>query len=229
MDSTIAGALNLTRVASESSSGAEDRRTTRHINHTHSSSHRLLRTSLSAACIVTGALLIADGAVAQSGGASQRSETPTLSAPNSPQVFSTPRKRSSGSFWTPERMRDAELMDLPLVSPDEVRTMLTPKSLPEPGEGRKEPGAPPSIDVGPDFENYLFEPLEPEPEPEPELELEPEAGADFAPLAASTTGALFTNSRVFPREALTAYPYPVSGKLFFHDPVRNGNDTARRR
>jgi Trypsin len=213
MDSSITRTLELTSVASEKRSRAEDMRTTRHFSRTHSSSHRLLRTSLSAACILTGALLIADGAAAQPAGESQRSPTPAVSAPGSPQVFSTPRKRSSGSFWTPERMRDAEPLELPLVSPDEVGPTFMPESLPETGESRREPGAPPRLDVAPDLDNQLFEPREPEPGFEPEFEREFEASSPY--------GALFTNSRVFPREVLAAYPYRASGKLFFHDPVQN--------
>ena len=218
MDSGIKDALEQTSVESENLSRAEGTRTTRQFSRAHSFSHRLLRSPLSAACIVTGALLIADGAAAQSAGASQKgSQTPTVSAPSSPQVFSTPRKRSSGSFWTPERMRDAEPMDLPLVSPDEAGPMFMPESLPKTGESRREPGAPPSLDVAPDLDNWLFEPREPEPELEPEAE--PHSGA--TPSATSSQGALFTDSRVFPREAVNAEPYRKAGKLFYYDPVQN--------
>jgi hypothetical protein len=215
MDIRITCLHDLTSMADQNRSRTKNIRTTRCSSRTRNSSHRLLLRSLSAACI--GAFLIMDGAAAQSAGASQRSRTPNLSAPESPQVFSTQRRRSSGSFWTPERMRDAEPMEPPLVSPDEVGPTFMPESLRETGESRREPGAPPSTDVAPDFENYLFEPRE----PESQLEPEPEAGADFGTDAASFLGALFTNSRVFPREALTAHPYRVAGKLFAHDPVEN--------
>jgi V8-like Glu-specific endopeptidase len=217
MDSGITGGLELTSVTSEAHCRVEGTRTTRHMGRTHGPSHRLLRTSLSAACIVTAALLIADSAAAQSGGASQRPRTLTLSATSGLQVFSTPRNRSSGSFWTPERMRDAEPMDLPLVSPDEIGPAFMPESLPKTGDSRREPGSPPSLDVAPDLDNQLFEPREPEPELEPQAE--PHSGV--APFANSPNGALFTNSRVFPPEAVRAYPYRTSGRLFAHDP-RNG-------
>jgi hypothetical protein len=204
MHSGITVPLELTSLTSEARCRVEGTKTMRHMIRTHVPSHRLLRTSLSAACIVTGALLIGDGAAAQSAGSSQRSQTPTLNAPSSPQVFSTPRNRSSGSFWTPERMRDAEPMDLPLVSPDEVRPMFMPESLPKTGESRREPGAPPSLDVAPDLDNWLFEPREPEPELDPEAE----PLSEVAPSASAPNGALFTHSRVFPREAVKRRALP---------------------
>ena len=159
---------------------------------------------------------VVDNTGQQAGGRGAPRAT-SATSPSSPQVLATRRQRSSGAFWTPERMRDAEPMDLPLVTPDEVGPAFAPQSLRAPGEARSRPGAPPSIDVAPDFDNQLFEPRE------PEFQLEPQSatGTDLAPLAASPDGALSSNSRVFPRAALTAYPYRTAGRLFWHDPGRN--------
>ena len=177
---------------------------------------RGLRTSLSAICVAMAALLSADGAAAQSAGAPRGKPSTGLSNAGDPQVFGTRRQRSTGSFWTPERMRDAEPRDLPSVTPDQVGPAYLPESTAGAGDSRSQPGVAPGIDVPPDFDNQLFEPHEPElvPELDPAFQFE-------APLSASPDGALFTNSRVFPREALTAYPYRAAGKLFYHDPVQN--------
>lgn len=96
--------------------------------------------------------------------------------------------------------------------------MVLPESLAGDGASRREPGAAPRIDVRPDFDNQLFEPHPPESQRNGDIQPRSAAGADPVPLASSPYGPLFTNSRVFPREAVAARPYRMAGKLFWHDP-----------
>ena len=113
------------------------------------------------------------------------------------------------AYWTPERLRSAQPMDLhPEVGADglpigtEVSTQF--------GRFVSERGAPPSVEIGNDSRKVLV----------PggfALEAEPEN--DVMPFATSSFGAYFTTTRVFPDVTTTTYPYRTAGQLFYTDPT----------
>ena len=115
------------------------------------------------------------------------------------------------AFWTPERLMSARPLELhPVVGPSGFPSVseAEPKSAPSVSS----PGAPPSVDVGPNQGRLLI--------PHgygvaPELSEIPEGTSSY--------GAYFTTGRVFPDAATTSFPYRAAGKLFFHDPRTGGN------
>lgn len=131
--------------------------------------------------------------------------------PVSQQSLSNPN-----DYWTPERLRDATGLPLPEGDPRELGPMYMPEPLSLDQSTQSAPSAPPSQLIEPDLGNQLFEPEQ----EEPSDGMAPLA--DIMPQAMAPSGALYTNSRVFPAAALTAYPYSATGKLYFRDPVSGG-------
>lgn len=108
--------------------------------------------------------------------------------------------------WTPERMRAATPMPLPEAS-----------GTPGPGAH-----APSGRHPGQVFEGFRPD-QEPKPAPSgPYRGAAPEAAA-APPPSKGTSGLPFTTTRVYPDDAVTAWPNRMVGKLFFHDQA-DGHD-----
>ena len=113
------------------------------------------------------------------------------------------------AYWTPERMRDAEPMDLPQVDPKSVKK-LTINELKSQFEGvpiGKE-GSPPSVDMTPDMHQYF----------------QPKIKEYATTLDVGSLNEQFTSAQLTPTSAVTTYPYRAVGKLFFTTP--SGNKTC---
>jgi V8-like Glu-specific endopeptidase len=125
-------------------------------------------------------------------------------------------------YWTPERYRNAQPMELPKVDALDLQSSSAPRSARRDSPWL-EPGSPPAVDLEPNPEERLFELVLPEGRPEPlaAREAAPIDPAELLPYSRSPDGALYTSSRVFPPEALLVYPYATTGRLFAFDPQLN--------
>lgn len=144
------------------------------------------------ASLLAGACLTASGASAQSG------------APPTARAMGT--IASVEAYWTPERLKSAEPLDMPQTTRSSARTGEAAPT----GRSRYHRGSGPTHDVGRDLERQLFVP-------------DRAAESGLAPMDFATTGFYFTTSRVFPNAAVKAYPNRAAGKLFFSDTVHGGN------
>jgi hypothetical protein len=127
-----------------------------------------------------------------------------------------PDVTATGSYWTEERLRDADPLPMP-VGPADDGNMRPPTSSPESRWGASSPGAPPTIDHGNALGVQLYELDKEEEEEEGPTAPKPKESNALRPMAFAGSGAAFTNSRVFPPGAVRAYPYRAIGKLFFFD------------
>lgn len=106
---------------------------------------------------------------------------------------------STAAYWTPERLRSAKSLDLPIAkSQPASATAPTPTGTPISSDGK-----PPTISVKPN-ETPLFTPTP--------------AADTIQPTNVGTFGAHFTSSRLVPLSADRTYPYRAVGKLFFSQP-----------
>lgn len=108
------------------------------------------------------------------------------------------------SYWTPERLRDAKPMSLPLVNPNKVRFMPAEEITKQKSVSVE--GAPPQIELKLDS-TPLFDPVK-------------QLSEVDAPTLQDrgTQGLNFSSSRLVPLTADTTYPYSAVGKLFFSKP-----------
>ncbi|NER98354.1 MAG: trypsin-like serine protease [Symploca sp. SIO1B1] len=107
------------------------------------------------------------------------------------------------AYWTPERMANAQSLDLPQAALAPSTSSTTEPTLRSvSGEGK-----PPIVNLTPDA-NPLFTP------PTPNY-------SEVVPNNVGTSRAYFTSSRIVPLTADRAYPYRAVGKLFFTDNGRN--------
>lgn len=121
------------------------------------------------------------------------------------------------AYWTPERMRDAEPMELPRTDPKNVKKISISKMKSQFGGTRTgEDGAPPSIEIQPDMHQY-FQPMI-------HKELQHKEVASFDAIDTGTVQEQFTSAQLTPTTSVTVYPYRAAGKLFFTTP--NGNKTC---
>jgi V8-like Glu-specific endopeptidase len=116
---------------------------------------------------------------------------------------------SVAAYWTPERMKSAVSLDVVSTgTPAAASTAAAPK-----GTAKHSAGSPPTVEVGDALKTQLFT---------------PETGKATDATGADTTNYgtypfLFTTGRVFPNNAVKAYPNRAAGKLFFSDTVHGGN------
>lgn len=115
------------------------------------------------------------------------------------------------AYWTPERMRDAEPMDLPRVDPKNVKK-LSISELKKQFEGDPvgRDGSPPSVDITPDT-HQIFQ---------------PKMQDNVTSLDVGTLSEQFTSAQLTPTSAVTTYPYRAAGKLFFTTPTGNKTCSA---
>lgn len=173
-------------------------------------------TGTALAMVMVGSLLTAGSAVADPVVSSGSGHVP-LDVPVYKQFVG-----DHSRYWTPNRYRNARPKELPEVDP----YVMLPLAASETDVPRHiEPGSKPTTEVEPDFGNRLFAPPAVEPKLEKQsatdrtLSLDP---VDLAVLSSGPDGAHYTNSRVFPPEALQFYPYATAGKIFGVDPVSGG-------
>lgn len=108
------------------------------------------------------------------------------------------------NYWTPERMRHALPMDLPMVS-TYTRKKMSIDELMQKYKGQKtymRQGALPTVDIKPDNHQY-FKPLVTE---------------ETASLDVGVTNEHFSSQQLVPLSADLNYPYTTVGKLFFKTP-----------
>lgn len=115
------------------------------------------------------------------------------------------------AFWTPERMRDAEPMDLPRVDHNSVKKISIndlKKQFEDGPIGRD--GSPPSINLIPNTQQYF----------------QPKIDDTVSTFDVGTLNEQFTSAQLTPTTAVTAYPYRSVGKLFFTTPTGNKTCSA---
>jgi V8-like Glu-specific endopeptidase len=130
-----------------------------------------------------------------------------------------PHRVGSGNPWTAERVRDAK----PKPMPERTAT-------PEPGFTTLEraessggaPAQPPRIDPGDSLDVQLYEPER----PRQRRRAADEDAPSFEPQSLGSTGAAFSQSRVFPNGAIKKFPFRAIGKLFAYDPVLDADFTC---
>lgn len=114
---------------------------------------------------------------------------------------------STAAYWTPERMQNAEPMDMPRVQVGALKERSYTRSADPEGED----GSPPTYQE-PIEPLFLFKPIE-----KPIVDTK-------KPLNSGTINQHFTSSRLIPVTADTLYPYRTIGKVFFTTP--SGNKTC---
>lgn len=138
---------------------------------------------------------------------------------SSPAAPDTEAAVNGAEYWTNQRLREAEPIELPgPESPGpqglpEGAEIEAPELTEQFREEEGEPGSPPEVDPGDELRRQLDYDPEHDEAAMPQDETE----------ATSTFGAYFTSKRVAPDAATVAYPYRTVGKLFFRDPRRNTN------
>ncbi|NES25303.1 MAG: hypothetical protein F6K41_42015, partial [Symploca sp. SIO3E6] len=106
---------------------------------------------------------------------------------------------SVATYWTPEKMANAQSLDPPQAALAPLASSTTEPPLPSvSGEGK-----PPIVNLTPNA-NPLFTPLTP-------------SNSEVVPNNVGSIGAYFTSSRIVPLTADWSYPYRTVGKLFFSD------------
>jgi V8-like Glu-specific endopeptidase len=117
-------------------------------------------------------------------------------------MLSTQSAEAVRAYWTPQRMRDAKPVELP-ISREPLGDMTATAAETGPPQGA--PGGSPvgKVDASMAVKFYT-----------------PNADEDdgVAPLQTSSFGAHFTTHRVFPTAAAQTYPALTAGKLFFTKP-----------
>lgn len=114
---------------------------------------------------------------------------------------------SRSTYWTPERLRNAKPLDLPVPTsssrsvPDTTTTEISVS-----GNSK-----PPTVNVAPNMQNRLFTPTK---------AVNSVNDRQIQPRTVGTAGAYFTSSRLIPLSADLVYPYRTVGKLFFTVPGR---------
>lgn len=142
-------------------------------------------------------------------------------AGGSPKVNTNPA--AAKSYWTAEHFRDAKPLPMPV---GRLANAMTggPQLVPKARRGTDAPGAPPSMEGGKGLGLRLYELQEPEAAlPTPPGAEDPGA---LRPKASATSGATFTNSRVFPSAAVRAFPNRAVGKLFLFDGLGDSTCTG---
>lgn len=112
---------------------------------------------------------------------------------------------SRGTYWTPERFRNAKPLSLP-VPTSSSREAPAPTTTEPSVSGN---GQPPTVKVAPNMQRRLFT----TPKPVNSVNDVP-----TQPRAVGTAGAYFTSSRLVPLDADLFFPYITVGKLFFTVP-----------
>lgn len=114
------------------------------------------------------------------------------------------------NYWTPERMREATPMDLPMANVHDVKKVSIEEIMHKYKSQKPDIryGAPPTIEVTPDT-HQVFKPL---------------AQKFSNQLDRGTLNEQFTSQQLVPITADLTYPYTTVGKLFFTTP--NGNKTC---
>jgi len=120
--------------------------------------------------------------------------------------WGAPAAQEADFSWSGERLRDAQPKPLPKARAP-LAPVLGPLAIPPAGKGA--PARAPTVDPGDALDQRLYRP---QPHEEPGAEGDTEL--ELAPQAAGSTGASFTQSRVFPARALRVFPHRAIGKLF---------------
>jgi V8-like Glu-specific endopeptidase len=123
---------------------------------------------------------------------------------------SNPNPQATSAYWTPDRMRDAEPLDLPQVDPDALKEISTEELQRRQHESTPiiHPGSPPSLSIPLDTQP-LFKPV---------------TRTVTKPLDAGTLKEQFSSQQLVPLSADQSYPYTTVGKLFFT--TSTGNKTC---
>lgn len=116
----------------------------------------------------------------------------------------TTNSSASATYWTPQRLRNAKPLNIPIPTGGVVSTQAAPVA----GTPVSASGRAPTVNVAPNLQNKLFQP--------PTVNTNNDAAVQ--PNNVGSVGAHFTSSRLIPLSADTVYPYRAVGKLFFTIP-----------
>lgn len=122
---------------------------------------------------------------------------------------SNPDPADAESYWTPERLRDAQPLlraekNLDALDLQPEETAAVPSGVLGEGQG-------PTAGIRPDLRNRLFDSLE-------DAAMTAKSLRPVGEKTSGTAGAFFTSARLVPSTADLTYPYSAVGKLFFTKP-----------
>jgi V8-like Glu-specific endopeptidase len=123
------------------------------------------------------------------------------------EVLANPDEGEVASYWTPERLREAQPLPPAPVDRDAFFAAAEQHeaAVPAARQDARAEGRGPIAGIRPDLHNRLFE-------------VDETKSSARSDKAAGSTGAYFTSARLVPQSADTTYPYSTVGKLFFTIP-----------